>query len=137
MHQYEFADPVDYATVYIVLGEKFLSTCWLLWWLGPFVNFSPMSPKLLKTLPNEAISSLITRNALISLFTLTFLPHQNQNVTSFLLHSQHSQLSCACKSKQTKWSNFLWKSQVDKDFWLIAEKSKVRKSFGDIGEWKI
>ena len=32
---------------------------------GPGLNFSPMSPKLLKTLPNEAISSLITRSALI------------------------------------------------------------------------
>ena len=29
------------------------------------LNFSLMPPKLLKTLPNEAISSLITRNALI------------------------------------------------------------------------
>jgi hypothetical protein len=29
---------------------------------------------------------------------LTFLPQQNQNVTSILLHSQHSQLSTANKT---------------------------------------
>ena len=38
------------------------------------VNLSPMSPKLLKTFPNEAISSLITRNALI--FVIDFFNHR-------------------------------------------------------------
>ena len=58
-----------------------------------------MLPKLLKTFLNEAISSLITIIALIFVIDFfnhnhkfIFLPQQNQNVTSFLLDSQHSQL---------------------------------------------
>ena len=47
-------------------------------------NFSPWRRKRLKTFPAEAISSLITRIALI--LVSNFMPQQNQNVTSILLH---------------------------------------------------
>ena len=42
------------------------------------VNFLPMSPKFLKTFPNEVISSLITRNALI--FVIDFFNHKQQTL---------------------------------------------------------